>query len=252
VRYDAKSGEFAPYLGGISAGDLDFSRDGQWVTYVSYPERTLWRSKLDGTDRLQLTWPPVQALLPHWSPDGQRIAFSEMVPGKPWKIFLISRDGGNPQAVTTDELDELDPAWSPDGKRLAFGRSALGNDASSRIGLLNLETRQISELSGSEKVCGPRWSPDGRYIIAISVIGYDELMLYDFKTEKWRKVNINPKPIGFGYLAWSRDSAYAYLDMETDSGKGYFRLRISDLKLERLVDLKALRQFPDLFALPCH
>ena len=32
VRYDAKSGEFIPYLGGISAGDVDFSRDGQWVT----------------------------------------------------------------------------------------------------------------------------------------------------------------------------------------------------------------------------
>ncbi len=248
VRYDLKSGEFVPYMGGISATDVDFSRDGQWVTYVRNPERTLWRSKLDGSARLQLTWPPVRAVVPHWSPDGQQIAFSGRVPGKPWKVFLISRDGGSLQPITADELEELDPAWSVDGKELAFAHSSLGNDASSRIGLLNLETRQISELPGSQKICCPRWSPDGRYIIAISVIGYDELMLYDFKTEKWRKVNINAKPIGFGYLAWSRDSAYAYLDMETDSGKGYFRLRISDLKLERLVDLKALRQFPDLFA----
>jgi len=37
VRYDAKSGELIPYLGGISGGDVDFSSDGQWVTYVSYP-----------------------------------------------------------------------------------------------------------------------------------------------------------------------------------------------------------------------
>ena len=57
VRYDAKSGDFAPYLDGISAGDLDFSRDGQWVTYVTYPDDTLWRSKLDGSARLQLTYP---------------------------------------------------------------------------------------------------------------------------------------------------------------------------------------------------
>ena len=49
VRYDAKSGDFVPYLGGISASDVDFSRDGQWVTYVSLPEGTLWRSKLDGS-----------------------------------------------------------------------------------------------------------------------------------------------------------------------------------------------------------
>jgi WD40 repeat protein len=65
VRYDAKADDFVPYLGGISAGDVDFSRDGQWVTYVSYPEDTLWRSKLDGSARLQLTYPPMRTGLAH-------------------------------------------------------------------------------------------------------------------------------------------------------------------------------------------
>ena len=54
VRYDAKSGELVPYMGGISASDVDFSRDGQWMTYVSLPDETLWRSKIDGSERLQL------------------------------------------------------------------------------------------------------------------------------------------------------------------------------------------------------
>ena len=45
MRYDSRSGEFAPFLGGISAEYLGFSKDGQWVAYVSYPEGTLWRSK---------------------------------------------------------------------------------------------------------------------------------------------------------------------------------------------------------------
>jgi Tol biopolymer transport system component len=58
VRYEAKSGHFVPYLGGISAGDVDFSRDGQWVTYVLYPEGTLWRSRLDGSERLHLRCEP--------------------------------------------------------------------------------------------------------------------------------------------------------------------------------------------------
>ena len=48
TQYDAKSGQFSPFLGGISAEYVAFSRDGQWVAYVSYPEGTLWRSKLDG------------------------------------------------------------------------------------------------------------------------------------------------------------------------------------------------------------
>ena len=46
-----QSGKFLPYLGGISACYVDFSRDGQWIAYVSYPEGTLWRSRIDGSDK---------------------------------------------------------------------------------------------------------------------------------------------------------------------------------------------------------
>ena len=71
TRYDLKSGRFEPYLGGISAEYVAFSKDGQWVAYVSFPEGTLWRSKADGSERLQLTYPPMYALMPRWSPDGK-------------------------------------------------------------------------------------------------------------------------------------------------------------------------------------
>lgn len=58
VRYDFNSKQFLPYLSGISALSPTFSRDGNWVAYVSYPDHTLWRSRLDGSDRLQLTYCP--------------------------------------------------------------------------------------------------------------------------------------------------------------------------------------------------
>jgi Tol biopolymer transport system component/DNA-binding winged helix-turn-helix (wHTH) protein len=250
VRYDAKSGEFVPYMGGISAGDLDFSRDGQWVTYVSYPERTLWRSKLDGSARLQLTFPPVHALLPRWSPDGQHIAFSGKMPGKPWKVLLITKDGGSPQKITDDELEELDPTWSADGKRLAFGHSSFLNDTSSRIALLDLETHQISELPDSQKICCPRWSPDGRFIVAITGDPLlDQLMLYDVKNQRWRELHTDTRPFTIGYVAWSRDNTYVYFDLNASGDSRYFRLRISDSKLEQPVDVKRLRQFPDEFGM---
>ena len=57
VRYDAKSQQFLPYLSGISAIHLGFSKDGQWVAYMNYTDGTLWRSKVDGTERLQLVPP---------------------------------------------------------------------------------------------------------------------------------------------------------------------------------------------------
>lgn len=43
--YDTKSKQFMPYLSGISADTVDFSKDGQWITYVAVPDGTLWRSK---------------------------------------------------------------------------------------------------------------------------------------------------------------------------------------------------------------
>jgi len=41
VRYDSASRRFVPFLGGISADQVDCSRDGRWIAYVSYPEGTL-------------------------------------------------------------------------------------------------------------------------------------------------------------------------------------------------------------------
>lgn len=73
--FDARVGQFVPYLGGISADFVDFSRDGKWVAYVSYPEGTLWRSRIDGSERLQLTVAPMEVTVPRWSPDGSQIAF---------------------------------------------------------------------------------------------------------------------------------------------------------------------------------
>ena len=241
VKYDAKSGELIPFLGGISAGDVDFSRDGQWATYISYPEQTLWRSKLDGSERLQLTYSPLQAALAHWSPDGTQVAFAGTTPGKPWKVFLIGKDGGSPQAVTADEVIETDPTWSPDGKRLAFGVQYADK---SMIKMFELGSRKVSQLAGSDQIFAPRWSPDGRYIAAIS-LGNAKLVLYDTKNEKWTPVT---KDLGaIGYLAWSRDSSSVSFDTGLSKESGYYRLRVSDMKLEKLVDFKKMRFFPGPF-----
>ena len=60
-RGESKSGRFTPFLSGISAEDVVFSKDGQWVAYVSYPEGILWRSKPDGSEKIQLSSPPLFA-----------------------------------------------------------------------------------------------------------------------------------------------------------------------------------------------
>ena len=90
AHYDSKAHQWLPYLSGISAECVSFSRDGQWVAYSTFPEGALWRSRIDGSDRLQLTLSPMQALQSSWSPDGKRIAFMGRSPGGYWRIYLVS------------------------------------------------------------------------------------------------------------------------------------------------------------------
>jgi DNA-binding winged helix-turn-helix (wHTH) protein/Tol biopolymer transport system component len=118
--YDTASGEFRPYLNGISAGFVDFSRDGQWVTYVSYPQNILWRSRIDGSERLQLTFPPMGPVLnPKWSPDGRLIAFTEWKETR--KIYLVPANGGTPMLLLGGDSQPADPNWSPDGTAILYG-----------------------------------------------------------------------------------------------------------------------------------
>ncbi len=243
VSYDARSKEFVPFLGGISAGDVDFSRDGKWVTYVNYPDDALWRSRPDGSERLQLTYSPMRTGVPHWSPDAQQIAFAGITPGKPWKIFLISKDGGSATAVTNDEdASESDPTWSPDGKTLAFGHNG-NSQENTFVEAFDVQSGKLSRLPALQGGFGPRWSPDGHYMVAISADS-STLWLLDLKTQQRSDV---ARSVLMGYLAWSADSRYVYFDTALEKDPAYHRLRISDGKLETVADLKQIRTFPSQF-----
>jgi len=202
VRYDARS-RHLPFLSGISVDQVDFSTDGEWVTYVTVPEGTLWRSRVDGSERLQLTNAPMIAILPRWSPDGKQIVFSGGQFGKPAKIFLVSAQDGTVQELLSESRSEMDPTWSPDGKRIAFGRLAFAEDQD--IEVLDLQTHQVSVLPGSQGIFSPRGSPDGRFLVAV---GSDsrKLVLFDFQTQKWTDWVTQATDLGFP--ARSRDSKY--------------------------------------------
>ena len=239
VRYDMKSGEFVPYLGGISAGSVGFSRDGQWVAYVKHPEGTLWRSRIDGTEILQLSFAPYGVDSPHWSPDGQRIAFRASPPGHVRKIFLVSRDGGAPERLIPGDENTEDgvPTWAPDGQSLVFGGLRYHPEKIA-IHILDLKTRRVTKVPGSEGLWTPRWSPDGRFLLALSAEASTSLsrsiLLFDFRKHKWKKLvdeTVN-EPV------WSHDQKYIYFDQAgAPQRDGVFRVRVSDGKLERLLTL---------------
>ena len=235
TRYDGKSGQFVPFLGGISAEYIDFSKDGQWVSYVLYREGTLWRSKVDGSERLQLTYPPMYPLLPRWSPDGKKIIFFEFALSgdKPARIYEVSPDGGSPQQLLPDDhSQQLDPNWSPDGSKIIFAGES--NDPTSVIRILDVASRQISDLPGSQGLYSPRWSPDRRYISAFSADS-KTLLLFDFQTQKWTELAYG----SLSWLNWSHDGHYIYV-LNLRGRNGVVRIRITDHKIEQVVDLTNL------------
>jgi eukaryotic-like serine/threonine-protein kinase len=235
ARYDAKSAQFAPFLSGISAEDVSFSKDGQWVAYVSFPDGTLWRSKLDGSERMQLSNPPLTALLPSWSPDGKQIVFYGLSPGQKSKLYMVSTDGGAPREMIPDDSEgEYDPSWSPDGTRIAFGRPTSNPNASIRI--LDVKTQQVSTLPGSNGLFSPRWSPDGRYIAAMPSDSRG-VMLFDFATQKWQAIATT----NAGFPNWSKGGDYIYFLHEVDQ-PSVMRVRMSDRKVEQVADLKDFKQ----------
>src|SRR3954471_9592350 len=233
MRYDAQSKRLLPFLNGISAEYVAFSKDGQWATYVSYREGTLWRSKVDGSERMQLTYPPLYPVLPRWSPDGKKIVFFEFAlsADKPARIYEISSDGGAPrQLLPNDPSQQLDPNFSPDGTKIIFGGES--NDPSSAIRILDLASGQISTLPMSEGLYSPRWSPDGRFVSAFSADS-KTLLLFDSDTKKWTELANG----SLSWLNWSHDSRYVYV-LDFRGKDAVVRIRIADRKPEEVVDLK--------------
>lgn len=233
TKYDTKNKRLAPFLSGISAEYVDFSRDGQWVAYVSYREGTLWRSKVDGSERMQLTYPPMYPVLPRWSPDGKNIIFFEFARSadKPARMYEVSAGGGSPRELLPDDhSQQLDPNWSPDGGKIIFAGES--NSPGSFIRILDLATQKVSTLPGSAGLYSPRWSPDGRYISAFSADS-KTLLLFDLQRQKWSELATG----SLSWSNWSHDSQYVYV-LDYRGKDAVVRIRIRDRKAEQVVDLK--------------
>jgi len=232
VRHDPATGLFVPFLAGLSATCVEFSRDGRWITYVRYPDRTLWRCRPDGSNRLQLTFPPDMTYLPRWSPDGRRIAYMSRSPGEMWRIHVIDAQGGKPRPVLSGSRNELDATWSPDGARLAFGGlpSRTRQDPIA-IWILDLRTGEVSTIPNSEGLFSPRWSPDGKSIAVLSADA-TRLRLYTLATRNWRELLSGTAPLA--YPIFTRDGNRIQLLV----GDRVVRVRVADGRVETVTTLE--------------
>ena len=213
VRFDPATHHFAPVMPGLNVKEISYSPDRQWVLYNDWNQ--LWRSRPDGSDRLQLAGAP---LLPgihfaRWSPDSKRIVLNntagEMVGDKD-EIYLVSVDGGTPQRLLPASIPGRLPAWSPDGRTISF---AIEEDADAAakpgIYLFDLTQGRSTWIPGSDGLAATAWSRDGRYLAAVSE-DTSVMKLLDLRTRRWTEI-AHGKVIS--YPIWSADSVLYFEDI---------------------------------------
>jgi Tol biopolymer transport system component/DNA-binding winged helix-turn-helix (wHTH) protein len=238
-RYDAATRRFIPYLREISmAGRTEFSRDGTRVAWISTSDGALWQSRLDGSQRLQLTARPMRVFMMRWSPDARSMVFMGKEPDKTWKIYSISTEGGQPQIVSEEARSQADPDWSPDGKMIVFGRSSefMAEDSTPKsIQIVDLATRRVYTVTGSDGLFSPRWSPDGRYLVAMP-LDQRKLMIFDIGSKKWSELATGT----FNNPVWSKDGKHIYYQ-SYDEGNPICRIQVSNGRIEEITDFRDLQ-----------
>jgi DNA-binding winged helix-turn-helix (wHTH) protein/Tol biopolymer transport system component len=236
-RFDLNTQQFVPYLSGISADFVDFSRDGQWITYVAYPEGTLWRCRVGGSERLQLTFAPDEAAVPKWSPDGTEIAFYLLEGPNAQRLYLISANGGAPRPASHGDGGEMQASWSPDARALMYSDFPFFSGEPSKVAIhvLDLKSQQVQTLPGSEGLFSPQWSPDGQHASAMA-LNEHWIRLFDFKTNSWTNL-----AQGFGLVRWSQDGQFLYY-LRFGSDSAVMRIGIRDKRVEEVASLKGIRQ----------
>jgi Tol biopolymer transport system component/DNA-binding winged helix-turn-helix (wHTH) protein len=239
LRAMPHSTDFTPLDQNLSAAELaQYSPDGKWIAWVNAADNSLWRSRSDGSERIELTTPPLRIFTMKWSPDDRRIAVMALEPGKPWKIFLIDAEGGKLTPALSEDRNEADPAWAPDGASIVFGRlpDRMDNGKDKAIYSLDLNTHKLAKVPGSDGFFSPRLSPDGRYIAAMP-LDQRALMLFDRNTGRWTTLTTH----GVGDPTWARDGRVVYFQDFLEPGKPIYRIAVPDGKPEQVATIDDLR-----------
>ena len=218
MHYQPKTHSFSSYLPGLPADSLAFSPRGDSVAWVKIPEGTLWRSRMDGSERIQLTSTNLADVhAPRWSPDGNTIAFAGRPAGKTQhlRLYRVPAGGGTAEELLPASFDQSNPNWSPDGLSLFLGSAPWEYGfapGASVIRRLDLRTRAVTELPGSQDLWSPKLSPDGRFLLA-ETLDSRSIKLYDLGTETWTGLATMDRVIG--YPCWTSDSKSVYFNTVT-------------------------------------
>lgn len=124
------------------------SPDGKKLVFMSgSTEHTeIWVSNVDGSIPRKLT-NLGRCGTPRWSPDSRWIAFDSDGRSGQAGIYLVSADGGEPQALVVDEWNNMVPSWSGDGKWIYFASGRANDDEENEVWKVSFPGGQFVQLT---------------------------------------------------------------------------------------------------------
>lgn len=166
VRGEARHARFTTNEG--TWMNLDVSPDGTAIVFDLLGD--LYTVPIDGGKARRITSGAAFDIQPRFSPDGREISFTSDRGGGD-NIWRMSRDGGNPQAVTKESFRLLNNAnWAPDGQYLVARKhfTATRSLGAGEMWLYHKsggEGLQLTQKKNDQQDAGePVFSPDGRYV----------------------------------------------------------------------------------------
>jgi len=232
LRIDPKTLTKTAMLAESGATDMDFSLDGQWVVYAARENGTLWKSRIDGSNRMQLMAGATGAFAPHWSPDQKQILFTGFLLDKQPRLYVVSAQGGSPKTVLPmdNRWASVSGDWRTDGRQIVLDVQDTATGGESTIRILDLESGHLSSIAGSEGLIEPRWSADGRYIAALNP-KKKQIFLYDCKLLKWTVLAEANFP---STLRWSPGGDALYFQDTDEVEESVFRVPMATREAERV------------------
>ncbi|HUI75830.1 MAG TPA: winged helix-turn-helix domain-containing protein [Candidatus Acidoferrum sp.] len=236
IRVGTKSQNVTRLLDDAGATTVDYSPDGAWIVYALRQNGSIWKSRRDGSGRVELTSTPPGAFAPSWSPDGKKILFTAFSLGKQPQLYVIPSEGGTPQPVLPPGIagSTISGDWSPDSREIVMDYMEPGKDLRPHLQILDVATGKITELAGTEGWSQPRWAPDGKHFAAVDQGGH-RILMSDGEGENWKYLAEAKSP---REIYWSSDSKFVYFQDTGDEEQSVFRASVETSKTEKILGFK--------------
>ena len=212
----------------------------------------IWVVGRDGGEARRLTTFHGTETEPHFSPDGNWVAFSGQYDGNT-DVYIVPLAGGEPRRLTWHPYDDAVTGWSTDGRRVVFSSGRINAPRPwPRLWTLSVDGGMPEPLPIPRAFDGT-FSPDGKKIAYEMLNAWDvewrnyrggqaqPIRLIDLATHEVEKipgpVSVNATPVWLGdsvFFLSDRDWAMNVWEYDTASGRLTQRTNFKKFDCKRL------------------